>query len=323
TLTLQQLSERAFDTAQFVPLSAATCVQKAVDEYAYENAQQRARVAIQVRDDFTFIGDETAFVLIVFNLLKNALYYLPLHPEAIILISIDSTPEHQVVVRDSGPGIAPELRGRLFQEFQSAGKSEGTGLGLAFCRRAMQAFGGDIRCESEPGEFTEFTLVFPPAPAEAPPAPPTTLLPPPGVELAGHTVLVVDDSAFNRAIVKARLRELGMDCIEAQHGSEALRIIDDGARPAAILMDVQMPGLSGVEATRALRRRAAPVNAIPVLGVSANDLPASRDMALAAGMDGYLTKPLHPELLRTELARVLSLETGNEAFQPASHSAGI
>jgi signal transduction histidine kinase/ActR/RegA family two-component response regulator len=320
TLTLQELSGKAIDTGHFAPLSAAHCVRKAVDEYAYENGHQRGSVSVRMADDFTFRGDETAFVLIVFNLLKNALYYLPLHPDATITISVESEPFHRVVVHDTGPGIAPELVGRLFAEFQSAGKSEGTGLGLAFCRRVMQAFGGEITCRSIPGQFTEFTLLFPPAsPAEAAPeSGDVPALPlPAGVVLAGRTVMVVDDSAFNRAIVKARLGELGVNAIEAQHGSDALRLIDEGARPAAILMDVQMPGLSGVDATRALRKRPAPANTIPVLGLSANDLPSSRESAMAAGMDGYLTKPLQPDLLRSELSRVLRPDPSDDPL-PAS-----
>lgn len=320
TVTLQQLSERAFDTTQFVPLSAAASVRKAVDEYAYEGDWQRAQVHVQVREDFTFRGDETTFVLIVFNLLKNALYYLPLHPDATITLVVGGAPEHRILVRDTGPGIAPELMPRLFEEFQSEGKSEGTGLGLAFCRRAMHAFGGDIRCESEPGKFTEFTLAFPPTDAGEQPASPAAARAP-EVPLAGCTVLVVDDSAFNRSIVKARLREMGVHAIEAQHGGEALRMIDEGARPSAILMDVQMPGLSGIDATRALRSRPAPARAIPVLGLSANDLPASRETALAAGMDAYLTKPLHPEVLRAELGRVLRLAPSNDAFHASGQTA--
>ena len=101
-------------------------------------------------------------------------------------------------------------------------------------------------------------------------------------------------------------------------GNFRVRLIDEGARPAAILMDVQMPGLSGVEATQALRTRPAPASAIPVLGLSANDLPASRDKALAAGMDGYLTKPLQPELLRSELGRVLRLHPEGDPLDLAT-----
>ncbi len=325
TLTLQQLHGKAVDTSRFTRLSAAQCVREAVDEYAYEDAQERRRVHVVVSEDFSFQGDATAFVLVLFNLLKNALYYVPVRPEMTVTISIERTPAHRVTVRDTGPGIAPELAGRLFEEFQSAGKTAGTGLGLAFCRRAMRAFGGDIACHSVPGEFTEFVLSFPPAPAAAATPPQQPAEPPPvssaaaRAALAGRTVLVVDDSAFNRTIVKARLRELGVPAAEAPHGGEALRMIDEGLRPAAILMDMEMPGMSGLEATQALRQRPAPANAIPVLALSANDLPSWRERALQVGMDGYLTKPLQTELLVSELARVLKLP-GTAAAGPLGGS---
>ncbi|HEY1229795.1 MAG TPA: response regulator, partial [Ramlibacter sp.] len=277
--------------------------------------------AVQVVDDFHFHGDETACVLILFNLLKNALYYLPLHPGASITITVMSAPAHRIVVHDMGPGIPRERMAHLFEEFHSFGKTEGTGLGLAFCRRAMEAFGGDIACHSIHGQFTEFTLTFPPVtaatqalprPAEQPAAPPVP------VDFSGLTVLVVDDSAFNRTIVKARLRELAFRTVEAAHGAEALELLDGGAHPDVILMDMQMPGMSGIEATRALRRRPAPLNLIPVLALSANDLPSWRDAALEAGMNGYLAKPLDPDLLRSELARVLQPERADA--QTSSHS---
>ena len=311
TLTLQQVNGKALDSARFTRLSAAQCVQKAVQEYAYENAEQRARVAVEVVDDFVFRGDETACVLILFNLMKNALYYLPLHPDARITISVDSAPTHRIVVRDTGPGIAPERLPELFEEFHSFGKTEGTGLGLAFCRRAMHAFGGDIGCNSVLGQFTEFTLSFPPAPEgeEFLPTEEKEARAAPVAGFGGRTVMVVDDSPFNRTIVKARLRELDLLVMEARHGEEALRFIDEGALPAAILMDMEMPGISGIETTRALRQRPPPANAIPVLALSANDLPSWREGALEVGMNGYLTKPIQPELLSAELARVLSLET--------------
>jgi signal transduction histidine kinase len=76
-------------------------------------------------------------VLILFNPLKNALYYLPLHPQATITIAVENTPAHRILVRDTGPGIPPARLADLFEEFHSFGKTEGTGLGLAFCRRAM------------------------------------------------------------------------------------------------------------------------------------------------------------------------------------------
>ena len=309
TLTLQQVNGKPMDSGGFVPLSAASCVRKAFHEYAFETSGQRERVSVEVVEDFRFRGDETACVLVLYNLLKNALYYLPLHPRATIEITVMRSPAHRIIVRDTGPGIAKERIANLFEEFHSFGKTEGTGLGLAFCRRVMRAFGGDITCHSVLGQFTEFTLTFPPAVGTEPAGAAAGRAPagesPAG--FGGQLVLVVDDSAFNRTIVKARLRELGLRTAEAGHGVEALHLIEQGTRPAAILMDMQMPGMTGIEVTRALRAMPAPANGIPVLALSANDLPAWREAAVRAGMNGYLAKPLDPDLLRSELARVMKV----------------
>ncbi|MBC7435257.1 MAG: response regulator [Bdellovibrionales bacterium] len=327
TLTLQQVSGKPLDSASFTRLSAAECVEKALAEFAFETAEQRACVGARIEGDFMFHGDETACVLVLFNLLKNALYYLPVHPQTRVTLTVQNAPQCRIVVHDTGPGVPPVQVAELFEEFYSFGKAEGTGLGLAFCARVMSAFGGDISCRSDVGEFTEFVLAFPPALAPQPADEPIT-----GVagsaahsaapaesgfgkaEFIGRAAMVVDDSAFNRSVLKARLRDLGMVVQEARHGEEALQMLDHGARPEVILMDMQMPGISGMETTRALRARPAPLNSIPVLAVSANDLQRFRDNAVEAGVDGYLAKPLQSELLRRELARVLA-----EQFEPGQN----
>lgn len=443
TVTLQQLNPSAFDTSAFRDLSASQCIEKAVNEFAYEDHSHRARVVVTELSDFTFKGEETAFVLILFNLIKNALYYLPTHPDIIVTVTIDGGLTNRVVVRDTGPGIPAARVRRLFEQFRSAGKAEGTGLGLAFCRRAMEAFGGAITCRSEPGEFTEFVLCFPTVPraqieadqqetlqrtrrvlagrrilvvdddalirrstigklatlgcrmdeagdgqqalealrqaaydlvlmdinmpgldgfeateqirqGAIPGRQDTAILglssvpasvavlrgrqaamngflakgcgalelaeamaqalenaalqaaEMPAAALAGKTILLVEDNAFNRAIVKARLAEWGMQVIEAEHGHEALRVLEAGARPAAVLMDLEMPGLDGLDTTRALRAtmRGA-LQHVPVLALTGHCSPERRTAASAAGMDGFLVKPVDPAALRQELIRVL------------------
>ena len=309
SITLQELSQRPLDPRNFIPLSAAACVRKAVEEYAYESESQRQCVSLRVLRDFTFRGEETVFELVLFNLLKNALYYLPLHPDATIEIRVESVPSPRVVVRDTGPGIAPELLPRLFREFETVGKAKGTGLGLAFCRRAMRAFGGDIGCHSVHGEFTEFTLTLPETDQPAvDPVAAEALADPNAAVLAGRTVLVVDDSALNRAIARARLAEMGAHVVEASHATEALRLVHEGPAPDAILMDMNMPGMSGIEAARQLRAKDGPSARIPLLAVTANPSSSAREAALAAGMDAYLVKPLLPALLRSELLRVLQTQ---------------
>ena len=96
---------------------------------------------MHVIEDFDFRGDETAYLFVLFNLIKNALYYLALDPGARITITVA---EHQVKVRDTGPGIAPDVLASCSSRSRSVGKSGGTGLGLAYCRRVMRAFGGEI-----------------------------------------------------------------------------------------------------------------------------------------------------------------------------------
>jgi CheY-like chemotaxis protein len=305
SLTLQYLKQAPADSSSLQLLSAQECVHKAVNEFAYESPEQRASVHVQAHADFTFRGDETTVVLILFNLLKNALYYLPLAPQATITLRVEAGATNRIVVHDTGPGIAPALRGRLFEEFQTAGKAEGTGLGLAFCRRAMRSFGGDIECESEAGRFTTFTLTFPhanQAAASSATSPPPTR----DRALSGRRVLVVDDSALNRAFARARLIGLGAHVTEATHADEALRMVREGAPADAILMDMNMPGMSGIDATRALRALHGPAARIPVMILTADPTPSARQKALAAGADAFLVKPLESELLREELCRLIA-----------------
>jgi two-component system, CAI-1 autoinducer sensor kinase/phosphatase CqsS len=102
--------------------------------------------------------EETSYIYIIFNLAKNALYYFKSNPHSTITITID---HHKVIITDTGPGIPQHVLNKLFNNFTTAGKEDGTGLGLAYCRRTMQAFGGKISCESVVGQYTTFTLTFP------------------------------------------------------------------------------------------------------------------------------------------------------------------
>lgn len=306
TITLQQISDRRIQPSEFVALSGARCVRDAVAAYAYESPQARACVHLRVDGDFGFRGDATAFELVIFNLLRNALYYLPLHPQMTVEILVSSAPTPRVVVRDTGPGIDPRLTGKLFREFQTLGKAEGTGLGLFFCRRVMRAIGGDIECRSEWGRFTEFTLRFPPPLASAPAA--TGRQPdvqPWSAPLAGRTVLIVDDQPLNRTIARALLADLGLLAHDAEHGQQALDSLQQGPLPDVILMDINMPGLDGIQATRLLRALPGAAGRVPVVALTANDSPAVRARAREAGMQGVLAKPIDPAALMRTLSAAI------------------
>ena len=300
-ITLKQLQPDAPDQSRLHTLSAAETVRRAVDHFAYDAAEHRERVQVAVEQDFRFRAEPTAVELVFFNLLKNALYYAPLHPDMTVRLTVTTQPVPSVVVRDSGPGIVPEFVPHLFEEFQTTGKAEGTGLGLSFCRRVMRGLGGDIECRSEWGRFTEFTLRFPLAPAGAP----VTSVAPASVALAGRSVLIVDDQPLNRTIARALVGELGLTVLEAEHGQQALDMLQAGELPDAILMDINMPGLDGIAATRRLRALPGDAGRVPVLALTTNDSPAVQTRARAAGMQGVLGKPIDPMALQRALGAAL------------------
>ncbi len=157
-MTLDEVSAKAIRPDQFTYLSAAAATRKALDEYGFGDQNERARVRLAVLEDFTFKVDETVYLFTLFNPIKNALHHIAAHPLATLTLTVD---RQTVIVHDTGPGIAPEILPHLFEPFRTAGNSAGTGLGLAYCQRAMRAFGSTIRCRSEVGQFTQFTLEFP------------------------------------------------------------------------------------------------------------------------------------------------------------------
>lgn len=311
SLTLQQISLCEPPPIELQTLSAERCLRKALDEYAYDSPQARDCVQLHLEEDFLFRGNATALELVLFNLLKNALYYLPLHPHMEVIVTVKATPVPRIVVRDTGPGIAPQQVPRLFEEFHTDGKPEGTGLGLAFCRRTLNEWGGGIECRSEQGHFTEFTLSFTPAtspvPASAPTAPAKVAdTPSRSPAAAARTVLIVDDQRFNRSIACALIGDLGLNAREAEHGQQALDMLQQGTMlPDVVLMDVNMPGLDGMATARLLRDIPGPAGRVPVFALTANDSPAVQAAAREARMQGVLAKPIDIEALKRALASTL------------------
>jgi signal transduction histidine kinase len=216
-------------------------------------------------------------------------------------------------VRDSGIGIPPDRLDRLFDPFYqidtSRGRSHaGTGLGLSISQRIVQEMGGRIRVHSTPGEGStfRFTLALP----EAPPPEPDTLPPElPGDSahgaLADHepalqaTVLLAEDNPVNRLIAQEMLQQMGLTVLHADNGAEAMALLE--RRPVdLILMDCQMPVLDGYAATRRIREREERLGLprVPILALTADAFAEDAQRAVAAGMDGYLTKPYTHAQLR-------------------------
>ena len=207
-------------------------------------------------------------------------------------------------VCDTGPGISAESASRLFQRFSqidgSASRQHGgSGLGLAISKAMAELMGGEIGLESEVGRGSDFwfTVAAPlavPLPSLEAPAPQPVVRP--------SRILVVDDVAVNRELVRAMLGALGHEIIEAASGAEAI----DVARAAAfdlILMDLQMPGMDGLAATRAIRGESVLNQSTPVVALSANVLPTHLEACWGAGMNDHIAKPIDPVELMSKVCR--------------------
>lgn len=213
-------------------------------------------------------------------------------------------------VVDTGPGIAPEQLSRIFEPFRQGDASTarrfgGTGLGLAICRRLVGAMGGTIEVASEPGLGSRFWFLLPlESVAEPEPMPFAVARSPRRVDLASTRLLVVEDNPVNQQVARAMLERLGCSVTIAGSGGSALQMAAV-ERFDLVFMDVQMPDMDGLEVTRRLRARPGWTAGVPIVAMTAGGPGGEQARCLAAGMNGYLTKPLRQERLLEVLLRHL------------------
>ena len=259
----------------------------------------KGEIALSVHvDDEVGAGnlDRGMFRQILVNLVSNAVKFTPEGGRVTVRGTRDNS-SLRVSVSDTGIGIAPADQKKIFQEFYQVDgsysrKYQGTGLGLALVHSMVELHGGTITVESEPGEGATFTCVFPDCMVEAPVLEPSFVkeIPPPPVATGKRTILMVEDNDLNRKLARNALRSRSYRVIEAQTGPEALEMAKQHL-PDLILMDVQLPGMDGLEATR--RLKADPVTThIRVVALSAFARADDQQRAREAGCDGYITKPI-------------------------------
>ena len=288
SMTLDEVNAKPIDASAFSYISAAEATDKAVREYGYEDDADRGRVSLRVMEDFNFRGEETAYLFVLFNLIRNALYYAALDADARVSVSVE---RQKVVVHDNGPGIAPELLTRLFEPFSSVGKSGGTGLGLAYCRRVMSAFGGRIECESVLGQYTQFTLHFPVVTASEAETHRLAVLGRARAVFAGKRILVADDDAAQRLTTHHKLLPLAAVIEEAADGRRALDMLGR-ERYDLVLLDLNMPLLDGYAVAEQIRRgHAAASRDARIVAYTSEPAHLASVKTHKAGMDGFISKP--------------------------------
>lgn len=308
-MILDEVASKPIDTNHFAYLHAAQTTKKAMDEYGYETEYERHKISIDVKRDFMFKGDETLTIFVLFNLIKNALYYFKLKPSATLTITIN---QPTITLRDTGPGIPLERLPHLFESFQTSGKQGGTGLGLAYCKRVMQAFGGDITCRSVLHEYTEFILRFPEVIHSAWVTYEKNVTERACQYFQNKRILVVDDDEALRIITQSTLSNLGAQIGQAENGEIALQQLGQ-AHYDLILMDLNMPVLDGYGAAEKIRAGAIPgYEKIPIIAYTTESAYMAKVKTHKVGINDFISKPCEPLILAQTLERAFIRESARK-----------
>ena len=269
---------------------------------------------IQLKNHW-FMADSLRLNQVLVNLLGNALKYS--RPDGHVWLTVRETEEEKgfsnlyFQVRDDGIGIAPEKQQLIFRQFEQADNSEnarkqGTGLGLAISRRIVRMMDSDIKLESEPGKGSSFSFNVKLQPVSGEKT--TVTSQPEEISFPGKRILVVEDNELNMEIICTILENYGIETEQAVNGKEAVRRMGESVPGYydMIFMDIMMPEMDGLEATRTIRNLdREDCKKIPIYAMSANAFDEDVKRSLASGMNGHLSKPVNLQVLEKTLQKVL------------------
>ncbi|HRK70234.1 MAG TPA: PAS domain-containing protein [Micropepsaceae bacterium] len=291
-----------------LPLSVRSLMEEVASLFAAEAA--RKDVALTCKADAgvpaAIAADPVRLRQVLFNLVGNANKFTDQGRVTIRAMMTNGwgPARLRIEVENTGRELSEEEIGRLFRPFvqldqPAMRRAGGTGLGLVICRRLIEAMGGSIGCYSTKGVGPTFWFEIPAIRAELPSAAPagqgaSNDVPP-------LDILVAEDNFVNQRLITAFLKRDGHRVTVVPNGAEAVEQVKRQAHDL-VLMDIQMPVMDGIEAVKAVRALPAPLNAIPVIALTANAIRGDRETYLAAGMSDYVTKPIKLELLRAAIA---------------------
>ena len=291
------------------------------EPYTYPELYQYIKAVIQplantrgvqlcIENPFTACAlfiDKVRMNQILFNLLSNAIKFTPAGGRVDLLFCNHQENKgkfsYDIVVRDNGIGMSEEFQKKLFRPFEQEyternAHRSGSGLGLSIVKSLVDLMGGQIQVKSTPGKGSEFRLHLCFAVVAEPEQKKAAL--PAEIELTGRKFLVAEDNDINAEIIMALLQKKGASTGRAADGNSALRQFTASAAGeyTAIIMDVQMPGMDGLEATRRIRALPRPdAQQVPIIAMTANAYEEDVQECLAAGMNAHLAKPVDTEIL--------------------------
>ena len=278
---------------------------------------QNLRLELEELKHAEVLTDSTHLKQILLNVLGNAVKYTPEGGEIVLGLQelsavIPQRSQYVFTVSDNGPGLSEELLPKIFDMFERGedsrtSKIEGTGLGLAICKNLTNLMAGTIEAANRPEGGAKFTLTLPCLGDDA--VNPLPAVKPAGrSDFSGHRVLIVEDNDLNMEIALEFLQSLGVVCEGAENGRRAVEMFNASApgHYEMILMDVRMPVMNGYEATREIRRLAREdARQIPIVAMTADAFSSDIKMALNAGMNEHLSKPVSIERLQEVLGQWL------------------
>jgi signal transduction histidine kinase/streptogramin lyase/ActR/RegA family two-component response regulator len=277
--------------------------------FVQEAMRQGLRLEVAIAGDVPqwVLADEGRLRQVLLNLVGNALKFTPAGG---VTIGVNRRGDDlRFSVTDTGIGIPADKQALIFDAFRQADNSTsrrhgGTGLGLTISKRLVESMGGELSLESAPGEGSTFTFTVH-APAATPPAPQSC--PPNELPARPMHILVAEDNRVNQHLILALLKKLGHSAEVAWNGLEALDALSHGPFDL-VLMDIQMPELDGLQATRRIREHELGRSEhLPIVALTARAMPGDRELFLRSGMDDYLEKPIQEQRFHAVLNRMSTL----------------
>jgi PAS domain S-box-containing protein len=316
-LDFSKLESNKLDLEQ-QPFDLKTCIQDSLNLFRAEAAEKGLELVLQINPEIPniILGDCLRLRQILLNLLSNAIKFTEVGQITVTAQPMTATEQAaaespdlfriQFAVQDTGIGIAPDRMERLFLTFSQVDSSTtrkygGTGLGLAISKRLVEMMQGRIWVESQAGQgstfyFTILTAASGPEarpflPPASPSAPGSSSLSPEPSSRQALQILLVEDNLVNQKVAGLLLNSLGYSADLAANGREALAALRRQSYDV-VLMDIQMPEMDGLEASRRICREWSPEERPRIIAMTANALQGDREACLAAGMDDYISKPI-------------------------------